>query len=71
VINWDAPSTGTQDWSGNVSFLSPTPAEAGTKEAWDLTCTSPDGDVTDTRQVFVDRGERHDLGKACGKGPKR
>ena len=31
------------------------------------TCTSPKGAVTDTRQVFVDRGEKYDLGKACGK----
>ncbi len=67
VINWDSPASGTPDWSGNVSFLSPTPAEPGTKEAWNLTCTSPKGAVTDTRQVFVDRGEKYDLGKACGK----
>ena len=67
VINWDSPASGTPDWSGNVSFQSPTPAVAGTTEAYDLTCTSPKGGVTDSRQVFVARGERYDLGKACGK----
>ncbi len=67
VINWDSPSSGTPDWSGSVSFQSPTPAVAGTTEAYDLTCTSPGGAVTDTRQVFVGRGERYDLGKTCGK----
>ena len=67
VINWDSPSTGTPDWSGNVSFQSPTPAVAGTTESYELTCTSPRGAVTDERQVFVARGERFDLGKACGK----
>ena len=54
------------DWSGTVSFESPTPPSyTGIKEAWVLSCTDKRGDVVATRQVVVDRGQLVDVGNAC------
>jgi hypothetical protein len=40
------------------------------KEAWTLTCESPDGTVRSAQQVVVDRGQRLalDLRKSCRAG---
>ena len=57
----------TDDWtSGGVTFANPLPeVRTGTKEAWTLTCSRPNGTVRATRAVVVDRGQTLDLGSAC------
>jgi hypothetical protein len=58
----------TSDWTGEVRFASPTPATyTGIKEAWTLICSTSRGSVVSARQVVVDRGQRVDVGNACGK----
>ncbi len=55
------------DWSGGlVTFESPTPAQYGPKESWQLTCEDDDGRVVATRSVVVDRGDRVNVGNVCG-----
>jgi len=52
---------GVQEWSGEVNFFSPEPAEAYT-----LTCRDAAGTVLGTpRQAFVRRGESVDVGDPC------
>jgi Zinc carboxypeptidase len=64
IVNYDGGAT--DDWSnGNVTFASPRPTTYGEKEAWTLTCTSADGAESRPLQVFVDRGERREVGNAC------
>lgn len=54
------------DWSGDVTFESPTPpSPTGTKEAWLLSCADKRGNVLATREVVVDRGQAIDVGNAC------
>ncbi len=57
------------DWtSAGVTFANPLPElRTGIKEAWQLTCAKPNGDVQSRRAVIVDRGETLDLGNACKK----
>jgi hypothetical protein len=67
VVNYDQVMNSPDDWSGRVSFRSPAPrVETGTKESWTLTCLDAGGRVQATRQVVVDRGERAQVGDACG-----
>ncbi|HUR73226.1 MAG TPA: M14 family zinc carboxypeptidase [Sporichthya sp.] len=54
------------DWQGGVTFASPPRPLAGMREAWTLTCETPDGRVLGTRQVVVDRGRAIDVGRVCG-----
>ena len=66
VNNYDGGDV--SDWTGEVAFGSPTPANyTGVKEAWTLTCSTSGGSVVSARQVVVDRGERVDVGNACKK----
>ncbi|MBD8868788.1 M14 family metallopeptidase [Nocardioides donggukensis] len=54
------------DWSGEVTFQSPDPPSyTGIKEAWLLTCSDKRGNVVNTREVVVDRGETFRAGAAC------
>ncbi|MBM6404184.1 zinc carboxypeptidase [Phycicoccus sp. CSK15P-2] len=58
----------SSDWTGEVEFLSPTPAAyTGVKEAWTLTCTNRSGKVLAERQVVVDRGQQVWVGTVCRK----
>ena len=70
VVNYDQVQSPPDDWfSGNVTFLSPTPrVETGTKESWTLTCTGSDGNLKGSRQVIVDRGQRVQVGNPCAPG---
>jgi hypothetical protein len=52
-------------FSGQITFAGPTAAVAATPEHWTLTCRVH-GRVAGTRQVLVDRGQRVDVGSACG-----
>ncbi len=68
-VNYDGGAT--DDWSGgSVAFESPRPTTYGEKEAWTLTCTSADGTQSRPLQVFVDRGQRREVGNACKKDKK-
>ena len=69
IVNYDQVNGQPyDDWSnGNVAFENPKPSTFGEKEAWKLTCTSPDGKVKGERDVIVDRGGRVDVGKVCQK----
>ena len=67
IVNYAAEGT---TWTASVeSFSNGAPAhyeEVG-KENWTLTCESRDGKtVYETRNVFVDRGDRVNLNLACG-----
>jgi hypothetical protein len=61
------------DWtSAGVTFANPLPElRTGVKEAWQLTCTKPNGQVQSTRAVVVDRGQTLDLGNACKKAKEQ
>ncbi len=61
------------DWtSAGVTFANPLPElRTGIKEAWQLTCSKPNGDVQSRRAVIVDRGETLDLGNACKKAKEQ
>jgi hypothetical protein len=63
----------TDDWtSGGVTFQNPLPElRTGIKEAWQLTCSKPGGDVQTRRSVIVDRGQTLDLGNACKKAKEQ
>jgi Zinc carboxypeptidase len=69
IVNYDQVNGQPyDDWSGGeVRFESPRPTTFGPKEAWKLTCTSPDGKVKGRRDVIVDRGQRVDVGRVCQK----
>lgn len=54
------------DWQGGVTFAGPPGPLPGMREAWTLTCETPDGRVLGTRRVVVDRGESVDVGRVCG-----
>ena len=66
-------SMSASDWtSAGVSFTNPLPElRTGVKEAWQLTCSKPGGDVQSTRAVVVDRGQTLDLGNACKKAKEQ
>ena len=70
-VNYDGG--GTDDWtSAGVTFANPLPeTRTGIKEAWNLTCTKPGGQVRSTRAVVVDRGQTLDLGNACKKAKEQ
>ena len=70
MTNW---SGGTSDWtSADVTFANPLPElRTGIKEAWQLTCSKPGGQVQSTRSVVVDRGQTLDLGNACKKAKEQ
>jgi len=66
LINYDGGET--SDWSGEVRFGGPAPANyTGLKEAWTLTCSTANGTVVSQRNVVVDRGQTLDVGNACKK----
>jgi hypothetical protein len=59
------------DWSGEVTFQSPTPPQySGIKEAWQLTCERR-GNILSSREVIVDRGDSVSVGKACKQRKRR
>jgi hypothetical protein len=66
-VNWSGGQT--DDWTeATVTFENPLPElRSGIKEAWQLTCTKPNGEVQSRRDVVVDRGQTVDLGNACKK----
>ncbi|MFD9890193.1 M14 family zinc carboxypeptidase [Amycolatopsis sp. NPDC059027] len=53
------------DWTGGVSFASPVPPTYGPKEAYQLTCTSPRGQLVGVADVYADRGQTVDVGEVC------
>ena len=67
VVNYDqVDGAPFDDWSGGlVTFESPTPAIAGVKESWQLSCEDADGRIVATRSVVVDRGDRLNVGRVC------
>ncbi|MFJ1767073.1 M14 family zinc carboxypeptidase [Amycolatopsis sp. NPDC088138] len=66
VVNYDqADPNAVDDWTGDVSFSSPVPPTYGTKEAYQLTCTSPKGNLVGVADVFADRGQTVDVGEVC------
>ncbi len=66
LINYDGGET--SDWSGEVRFGGPDPANyTGLKEAWTLTCSTANGTVVSQRNVIVDRGQTANVGNACKK----
>lgn len=67
MVNYaQADPSQVDDWTGGVSFASPIPETYGPKEAYQLTCTSPDGKAAGTSAVSVDRGQTVDVGQVCG-----
>jgi hypothetical protein len=52
-------------FSGQITFAGPAAAVPATPESWTLTCRVR-GRVAATRQVRVERGQRVDVGAACG-----
>jgi hypothetical protein len=52
-------------YSGAITFAGPTAAVPATPERWTLTCRVR-GHTIATQQVLVDRGQRVDVGSACG-----
>jgi hypothetical protein len=66
-VNYEGGTT--DDWtSASVAFANPLPElRTGIKEAWQLTCTRPNGREQSTRAVVVERGQTLDLGNACKK----
>jgi hypothetical protein len=71
VVNYEGGAT--SDWTtAGVTFANPLPElRTGIKEAWQLTCSKPTGDVQSTRAVVVDRGQTLDLGNACKKAKEQ
>lgn len=63
VTNWLGVSNA---WTLTVREFGAGIFEPGVREAWTLTCEGTDGTVFDTREVFVDRGERVELALPCG-----
>jgi hypothetical protein len=63
----------TDDWtSASVTFANPLPElRTGIKEAWQLTCSKPNGEVHSVRDVVVDRGQTLGLGNACKKAKEQ
>lgn len=61
----------TNDWTLTTQATKPgaVTIEPGHREAWTLTCETPDGDVLERRQLFVDRGQlaELDFAGACAK----
>jgi hypothetical protein len=52
-------------------FRADTTVVPGRREAWILTCETPEGDVLQRAEVIVDRGQVAEVDlKACGKKPK-
>jgi hypothetical protein len=70
-VNYEGGAT--DDWtSASVAFANPLPElRTGIKEAWQLTCSKPGGDVQSTRAVIVERGQTLDLGNACKKAKEQ
>ena len=65
----------TNDWTLTSRATKPgsITIEPGHREAWTLTCETPDGDVLQQRELFIDRGDQKkvDFGGACSnKKPK-
>ena len=57
--------TAEDDWTGEVSFQSPTPPQDnGIDEAWQVTCLKK-GRILASQDVVVDRGEVARLGAVC------
>jgi len=71
LINYEGGAT--DDWtSAGVVFANPLPElRTGIKEAWQLTCTKPNGEVQANRDVVVERGATLDLGNACKKAKEQ
>jgi hypothetical protein len=62
----DAGTGLLSDWQGGVTFASPPPPLPGIREAWTLTCETPEGRVLGTRRVIVERGQSINVGRVCG-----
>lgn len=62
----DSGTAFLSDWQGGVTFAAPLPPLRGIREAWTLTCETPDGRVLGTRRVVVDRGQSVSVGRVCG-----
>jgi len=71
IVNYEGGET--DDWtSGAVTFANPLPeTRTGIKEAWQLSCSKPGGQVQSRRDVVVERGQTLDLGNACQKSKQR
>jgi hypothetical protein len=67
VVNFDQiDGQPYDDWTnGHVTFMSPTPRHVDAHEAWHLSCLDKKGKVRATRDVFVDRGDRVNVGNVC------
>ena len=58
-----------EPYKGKVTFEPSKPATAGVKEKYDLTCEDPEGEVRESKQVEVDRGQKVDIGKVDCRRP--
>ncbi|MEC3979705.1 M14 family zinc carboxypeptidase [Amycolatopsis sp. H20-H5] len=66
MVNYAQADPAKQDdWTGGVSFASPIPPTYGPKEAYQLTCTSPRGQLVGVADVYADRGQTVDVGEVC------
>ncbi len=67
-------ASATNDWTLTTQGTKPgsVTIEPGHREAWTLTCETPDGNVLASRQLFIDRGKQAkvDFAGACAKGKK-
>jgi hypothetical protein len=67
VVNFDqVDGQPFDDWSsGRVTFESPRPTTYGPSESWQLTCEDEDGRVRASRALFIERGDRVNVGRVC------
>jgi hypothetical protein len=60
----------TNDWTLTAREFAPGAFQPGEVEAWKLTCEDAQGNVVETRDVVVGRGERVAANLACGQSTK-
>ncbi|MFI5607970.1 M14 family zinc carboxypeptidase [Amycolatopsis sp. NPDC051903] len=66
MVNYaQADPAQVDDWTGGVSFASPVPPTYGSKEAYQLTCTTAKGKLAGIADVYLDRGQTVDVGEVC------
>jgi hypothetical protein len=72
VVNF---ASATDSWTLTIDAVKPGSVTTvpGSREAWTLTCESPDGTVLAQRELFIDRGQTAaiEFGGACAKRGKK
>jgi hypothetical protein len=67
-VHYYAAATGAYEIKGTRVTTTRTVTPRGPREAYEMTCETPDGTVVERRQVVVDRGETLNVRLACGGG---